>query len=174
MAGLMDLPTLWLAVADTASGAREPALPVRSRRERSRDYDPEGLLWSYAEVAERVTWLIEHYAAAGYGHGHRVSLVLENRPAFMLHFLALNALGCWVVPLNPEFRHDDLDLCPRPLGGRPDRVACRAHAPQWSRPRRRSTGAFQSSTRRPSPTRSIEFHASGQERAARPRVPRAC
>jgi crotonobetaine/carnitine-CoA ligase len=26
----------------------------------------------------------------------------------MLHFLALNALGCWVVPLNPDFRVDDL------------------------------------------------------------------
>jgi crotonobetaine/carnitine-CoA ligase len=34
--------------------------------------------------------------------------MLENRPEFMLHFLALNALGCWAVPLNPEFRVDDL------------------------------------------------------------------
>ena len=74
----------------------------------ARDYNPEGLLWSYGEVAERVTRLIERYVAAGYGHGHRVSLLLENRPEFMLHFLALNAVGCWVVPLNPEFRHDDL------------------------------------------------------------------
>ena len=107
MAGLMDLPTLWLAVADTARARGSlPCLSVPPRA--VRDYEPEGLLWSYAEVEERVTWLIEHYAAAGYGHGHRVSLVLENRPEFMLHFLALNALGCWVVPLNPEFRHDDL------------------------------------------------------------------
>ncbi len=57
---------------------------------------------SHGEVAERVTRLIEHYTRAGYGHGHRVSLVLENRPEFMLHFLALNALGCWVVPLTLE------------------------------------------------------------------------
>jgi acyl-CoA synthetase (AMP-forming)/AMP-acid ligase II len=107
MTNLMDLPTLWLALADTAGAhGNLPCLSIPPRP--SRDYDPEGLLWSYAEVAERVTSLIERYAAAGYGHGHRVSLVLENRPAFMLHFLALNALGCWVVPLNPEFRHDDL------------------------------------------------------------------
>ncbi|MEZ5855385.1 MAG: AMP-binding protein [Hyphomicrobiaceae bacterium] len=107
MPGLMDLPTLWFAVADTArSQGSLPCLAIPPRT--SRDYVPEGLLWSYAEVAERVTALIERYAAAGYGHGHRVSLVLENRPGFMLHFLALNALGCWVVPLNPEFRHDDL------------------------------------------------------------------
>ncbi len=83
-----------------------PCLAIPPRP--SRDYDPDGLLWTYAEVAGRVTRLIERYAAAGYGHGHRVSLVLENRPEFMLHFLALNALGCWVVPLNPEFRQDDL------------------------------------------------------------------
>lgn len=107
MADMMDLPTLWLAVADTARV--QGSLPCLSIPPRAvRDYEPEGLLWSYAEVGERVTQLIERYAAAGYGHGHRVSLVLENRPEFMLHFLALNALGCWVVPLNPEFRHDDL------------------------------------------------------------------
>jgi len=107
MARLMDVPTLWLAVADTArSQGSLPCLAIPPRD--VRDYHPEGLLWSYSEVAERVTGLIERYTAAGYGHGHRVSLVLENRPEFMQHFLALNALGCWVVPLNPEFRHDDL------------------------------------------------------------------
>lgn len=107
MAALMDLPTLWLAVADTAqTQGTLPCLAIPPRL--VRDYHPEGLLWSYAEVGERVTQLIECYTAAGYGHGHRVSLVLENRPEFMLHFLALNALGCWVIPLNPEFRHDDL------------------------------------------------------------------
>ncbi len=107
MAALMDLPTLWLAVADTArTQGTLPCLAIPPRS--ARDYHPEGLLWSYTEVGERVTQLIECYVAAGYGHGHRVSLVLENRPEFMLHFLALNALGCWVVPLNPEFRHDDL------------------------------------------------------------------
>jgi acyl-CoA synthetase (AMP-forming)/AMP-acid ligase II len=107
MTGLMGLPTLWAAVADTARTRPElPCLAIPPRP--VREYDPEGLLWSYGEVAERVTRLIERYTQAGYGHGHRVSLVLENRPEFMLHFLALNALGCWVVPLNPEYRHDDL------------------------------------------------------------------
>lgn len=107
MTGLMDLATLWLAVADTARTRSDlPCLSIPPRP--VRDYHPDGLLWSYGEVGERVTRLIERYSAAGFGHGHRVSLVLENRPEFMLHFLALNALGCWVVPLNPEFRHDDL------------------------------------------------------------------
>jgi len=107
MNSLLQLDTLWQAVHDTA--VRQPKLPCLSVPPRTqRDYEPEGLLWSYEEVAKRTTTLIERYAAAGYGHGHRVSLLLENRPAFMLHFLALNALGCWVVPLNPDFRQDDL------------------------------------------------------------------
>ena len=35
---------------------------------------------------------------SGYGVGHRVGLLLENRPAFFLHWLALNALGA----IGPE------------------------------------------------------------------------
>ena len=103
----MDAATLWLGLADTAATRPElPCLLIPPRA--SRGYVPEGLLWSYGEVAGRATELVDRYTAAGYGHGHRVSLLLENRPEFMLHFLALNALGCWVVPLNPEFRQDDL------------------------------------------------------------------
>ena len=107
MSSIRDTATLWQAVAHTA--ARKPDLPCFGVPPRTgRPYDPDGMLWSYGEMAERVTRLAETYAAAGYGHGHRVAIMLENRPAFMLHFLALNALGCWAVPLNPEFRTDDL------------------------------------------------------------------
>lgn len=107
MTAMKDAPTLWLALADTAH--RRPDLPCIVIPPRaSRDYVPAGLLWSYGEVAERTTHLIDLYQKAGFGHGHRVSLMLENRPEFMLHFLALNALGCWAVPLNPDFRVDDL------------------------------------------------------------------
>ena len=48
------------------------------------------------------------YADAGYGHGHRVALLLENRPEMFFHYLALNALGCGIVPVNPDYRHDEL------------------------------------------------------------------
>jgi len=106
MSDITRADTLWLALADTAgSRAALPCLAISPRE--GREYAAQGLQWSYGEVAERATRLIERYAAAGYGHGHRVSLLLENRPEFMLHFLALNALGCWVVPLNPDFRRDD-------------------------------------------------------------------
>jgi acyl-CoA synthetase (AMP-forming)/AMP-acid ligase II len=107
MSSIWDTYTLWQALEHTAK--RKPDLPCFGVPPRAgRPYDPEGMLWSYGEVAERATRLSQTYAAAGYGHGHRVAIMLENRPAFMLHFLALNALGCWAVPLNPEFRSDDL------------------------------------------------------------------
>ena len=44
------------------------------------------------------------YEQAGYGPGHRVGLLLENRPAFFFHWFALNALGCSIVPINPDLR----------------------------------------------------------------------
>jgi acyl-CoA synthetase (AMP-forming)/AMP-acid ligase II len=62
----------------------------------------------YGEVLERIEELRERYAAAGYGHGHRAGLLLDNRPAFFLHWFALNALGVSVVPINAELRSAEL------------------------------------------------------------------
>jgi len=56
----------------------------------------------YAEMLARATALRERYANAGYGKGQRVALLLDNRPEFFLHWLALNALGASAVPLNAE------------------------------------------------------------------------
>ena len=68
--------------------------------------DAGTLSWSQAAVdVERLRTL---YAAAGYGHGHRVGLMLENRPAFLHHWFALNGLGASVVPISAEMRSADL------------------------------------------------------------------
>lgn len=64
--------------------------------------------WTYGRVREAVADLAETYRSAGYGHGHRVALLLGMRPDFFIHFLALNRLGCGVVPINPDYRHDEL------------------------------------------------------------------
>lgn len=64
---------------------------------------------SYRNAASEVDVLLRRYREAGYGHGHRVGLMLENRPAFFLHWLALNALGVSVVPLNTEWRSAELE-----------------------------------------------------------------
>ena len=71
-----------------------------------RAYHPDGIELTYGETRDAVLKLRNVYAAAGYGHGHRVALLLENRPEFFFHYLALNALGCSIVPINPDYRHD--------------------------------------------------------------------
>jgi len=64
-------------------------------------------VWTYAESLDRVLALREAYRAAGYRAGHRVALLLENRPAHFLHWLALNGLGVAVVPLNLDATRDE-------------------------------------------------------------------
>jgi acyl-CoA synthetase (AMP-forming)/AMP-acid ligase II len=73
---------------------------------------PSGAI-TYGEAAARIEELRLAYAEAGYGLGHRLGLMLENRPAFFLHWIALNALGASVVPLNPELRAAELDYLVR-------------------------------------------------------------
>jgi acyl-CoA synthetase (AMP-forming)/AMP-acid ligase II len=63
----------------------------------------------WGEAAAAVETLRAAYAHAGYGHGHRVGLLLENRPAFLFHWFALNALGVSVVPINAEMRAAELE-----------------------------------------------------------------
>ena len=67
----------------------------------------EAIAWG--EAAAQVEALRADYAEAGYGHGHRVGLLLENRPAFLFHWFALNALGVSVVPINAELRAAELE-----------------------------------------------------------------
>ncbi len=55
---------------------------------------------AYAAAAAAVDALIASYRQAGYGRGQRVGLALQNRPDHFFHFLALNALGVSVVPLD--------------------------------------------------------------------------
>lgn len=68
--------------------------------------DPGELSYTQAQV--QIEALKNAYQAAGYGHGHRIGLLLENRPAFLLHWFALNALGVSVVPINAELRAAEL------------------------------------------------------------------
>ena len=72
-----------------------------------RSYLPQGWEISYREANTVVADLRTRYARAGYGFGHRVAILLENRPDFHLHFLALNGLGVSIVPLNPDYRPDE-------------------------------------------------------------------
>ncbi len=64
---------------------------------------------TYAEAGAVVEALAAAYRAAGYGPDHRAGLMLDNRPAFFFHWLALNACGVSVVPMNPDLRPAELD-----------------------------------------------------------------
>ena len=64
---------------------------------------------TYQDAMRRIDDLAECYARAGYGHGHRVGLLLENRPSFLMHWFALNRLGVGVVPINPDLRSAELE-----------------------------------------------------------------
>ena len=67
---------------------------------------PGAIRWG--DAAAEVERLRAAYEEAGYGHGHRVGLLLENRPAFLFHWLALNALGASAVPINADMRAAEL------------------------------------------------------------------
>lgn len=72
-------------------------------------YSIEARSYSYADAVFEVAELESRYRAAGVGLGQRVGLMLENRPAFFFHWLALNALGAAVVPINTEWRSAELE-----------------------------------------------------------------
>jgi crotonobetaine/carnitine-CoA ligase len=74
-----------------------PANPQRS-------YHPAGFEIAYAAAAREVDALMARFRACGLGHGHRVAMLLENRPEHFVHKLALNALGVSCVPINPDYR----------------------------------------------------------------------
>ena len=63
---------------------------------------------SYAEALAQVNAYASEISAAGYLKGQRVMLLLENRSAYFLLWLALNAKGLSVVPVNPDLRAAEL------------------------------------------------------------------
>ena len=99
--------TVFETFAATATAAADhPFLIVPARADR--DWHPNGVELSYGATLAEVERLRDLYGAAGYGHAHRVSILLENRPEFFFHYLALNALGVCIVPINPDYRHDEI------------------------------------------------------------------
>jgi acyl-CoA synthetase (AMP-forming)/AMP-acid ligase II len=97
------VPVLWEAAE---RWGERPLLMAPSNP--ARDYDPGGRTVTYAEAAREVSRLMDGYRRAGYGVGHRVALLLENRLDHLLHKMALNGLGVCCVPVNPDYRPREL------------------------------------------------------------------
>jgi acyl-CoA synthetase (AMP-forming)/AMP-acid ligase II len=73
-----------------------------------RPYYPEGKEFTWQQTWAEVEKRKAHYAAAGYGPGHRVAILFDQRPEFVFHHFALNALGCSTVPISPDYRQDEI------------------------------------------------------------------
>ena len=94
-------------MATAARFAERPFLAMLD--ETARVYATDAGEITYAAMTREVSALRDAYAAAGFGSGDRVGLLLENRPVFFRHWLALNALGVSVVPINPDLRSGEIE-----------------------------------------------------------------
>lgn len=107
MADIRDGETIGeVLAAAVAMHASRPFLAIPANS--SRDYLPDGLELTYAAADEHIQKLINVYAGAGYGLGHRAALLLDNHPEFVLHKLALTTLGVTCVPINPDYRSQEI------------------------------------------------------------------
>ena len=103
----LDYGTLYQSLQRTAArwGERTaygvPPMPDRA-------YHPEGQEYTWAETLDAVEALKTRYVQAGYGFGHRIAFLFAQRPEFVFHYYALNALGISVVPLNPDYKQDEI------------------------------------------------------------------
>lgn len=102
-----DCPSVYDAFA--ASAARWPGRDMLNvLPETAGIYGIEAGAMRYGAALDEVAGLADRLAEAGYGKGHRVMVLLENRPAFFLWFLALNRIGASIVPVNPDLRAAEL------------------------------------------------------------------
>ena len=103
---MTDMYSVYSVFCATAEQYRDKDflhIPARA----AASYADNSIDLSYGEAAKRVEALKTVYANSGFGNGHRVALMLQNRPDFLLHWFALNALGCSVVPINDEMPADE-------------------------------------------------------------------
>jgi acyl-CoA synthetase (AMP-forming)/AMP-acid ligase II len=107
MTEIMDGTTIGAAfAAAVANHSDKPLFAVPAAE--GRGYLEAGFEISYGEAARQVEALAATYRAAGYGLGHHVATLLENRPEYVLHKLALNSIGACCVPINPDYRTGEI------------------------------------------------------------------
>lgn len=63
---------------------------------------------TYGAALEQVDRLAATLSPLGYRSGHRVALALDNTVEFFLYLLALNRIGCSVVPINAAMSRQEL------------------------------------------------------------------
>ncbi|PLW82395.1 ATP-dependent acyl-CoA ligase [Kineobactrum sediminis] len=101
------MSTVYQIFAATAAQAGNSAflhIPAAA----TRAYAEGAVDLTYAEALSGIDELAVHYQRQGYAHPMRVALVLENRADFFLHWLALNSLGCSVIPISRDMQDDEI------------------------------------------------------------------
>ena len=73
-----------------------------------RAFHPDGWEITWTQTLAEVEKKRRIYEQAGYGGGSRVAMLFDQRPEFFFHYYALNALGASVVPLNPDYRREEI------------------------------------------------------------------
>lgn len=100
------MKTVYLTFCDSAGRFPEKDflhIPLAA----ARHYSDQPVDLSYRDALLAVQALQIFYQQAGYGTGHRVALLLQNRAEFLLHWFALNSLGACVVPINDEMAPEE-------------------------------------------------------------------
>ncbi len=68
-------------------------------------FDGAGIVTiTYAHAHAQVSTLSKALREAGYGHGHRLAVLMGNRLEHLILKLAFNALGISIVPVNADYR----------------------------------------------------------------------
>jgi crotonobetaine/carnitine-CoA ligase len=107
MTEIMDGTTIGAIFTAAVSAHRDrPFLAVPAND--ARGYLPSGFQITYGEAGKYVDELAAVYRVAGYGLGHRMATMLENRPEYVIHKLALNSIGVCCVPINPDYRAGEI------------------------------------------------------------------
>jgi acyl-CoA synthetase (AMP-forming)/AMP-acid ligase II len=89
-----------------AKYGERPAYAVPPRAGRS--YHPHGWEITWNETQRGVEVKKRIYQQAGFRRGQRVAMLFDQRPEFFFHYYALNALGVSVVPINPDYRVEEI------------------------------------------------------------------
>ncbi|MFV0277774.1 MAG: AMP-binding protein [Parahaliea sp.] len=104
------MSTVFQAFAATAGRAPErPFLHIPASAAAA--YSETAIDLSYAQALEQIQGCATAYARRGFGHPLRVALVLDNRAAFFIHWLALNSLGCSVIPVSRDMQAEEIAYC---------------------------------------------------------------
>ncbi len=102
----MNLNTVYKAFSATCNEfGSHPFLHIPDT---SAPYNIGSIDSSYLEALREIDFLASIYQTAGYTIGMRIGLFLENRVDFFYHWLALNKLGCSVIPLHPDMRAGEI------------------------------------------------------------------